>query len=281
MSTEPRTTADTMPPSGWTWLDNGAIERIAEIGPAAFAVYVLLSRFANADRQSWPSAGTIMRYTGLCKRSVWRAIAVLKDANLLSVESIVQATGRYANNRYTLLPLAISDKKAPRCISDTRDSDKKAPGDSDKKAPLTRLTLSRLTNTNTLSSAEADIPADLLKLIDGWNSLGAGIVASGNGARRDPPAKAVLSGWKQAMKDREQREHFQNIPAILAKIREASYLHGQGFFSLPWLFGRNKKRELVIERLMAGAYIGANGNGKPYNVPGPGARHPDDADGPL
>ena len=115
-----------------------------------------------------------------------------------------------------------------------------------------------------------DIPVGLLELIDGWNGLGGSIVQKGNGAHHDPPAKAVLSGWHRASKNPEQRQALENIPALLTAIRGAKFCHGQGWFTLPWLFGSNKNHEFNVCRLMAGAYDGANGSGKPDYRTGPG-----------
>ncbi len=126
--------------------------------------------------------------------------------------------------------------------------------------------------------AGAGVPADLLALIDGWNSLPAGIVKAGNGANRDPVAKATLKGWTRAQRDQEQREALSDPPRLLDAIRRASFCHAQGWFSLPWLFATNKAGEFNVVKLLNGGYEG-NGNGKPKPTltPGPGQRHPDDA----
>jgi hypothetical protein len=96
----------------------------------------------------------------------------------------------------------------------------------------------------------------------------------GNGARRDPPARAILSGWNRASKNSEQCGALQDIPALLTAIRGAKFCHGQGWFTVPWLFATNTKREYNIVRLMAGAYDQANGNGKAGRsfAAGPGQR---------
>ncbi|MDY0171167.1 MAG: hypothetical protein RBS80_31800 [Thermoguttaceae bacterium] len=120
---------------------------------------------------------------------------------------------------------------------------------------------------NPTKKAPADAgspPAGLLELIDGWNALGSSIVAKGNGARRDPTSQAAIKGWAKAMKNPEQREALESIPAVLGAIRRAKFCHGQGWFTIPWLFGKNDKGEFNICRLLAGAHneIGNhNGNG--------------------
>jgi hypothetical protein len=122
-------------------------------------------------------------------------------------------------------------------------------------------------------------------LIDGWSHLGPSIVASGNGARKDPPAKAVLSGWKRAQKEPEQSAHLKDIQGVLGAIRAAEFCHGQAWFTVPWLFAKNKCGEFNLSRLMSGAYNqkgsngNANGSRKPMPV-GPSHRHPADRSGP-
>jgi hypothetical protein len=110
-------------------------------------------------------------------------------------------------------------------------------------------------------SADADVPAGLLVLIDGWNALPASIVKPGNGARRDPPAGAVLKGWAGAQRNREQRDALEDTPRVLAAIRRANFCHGQDWFTLPWLFGKNRNREFNIVKLLNGGYD-AHANGR-------------------
>jgi len=107
----------------------------------------------------------------------------------------------------------------------------------------------------------ASAPAELLELIDVWNGLGKGIVRPGNGARRDPPAKAVLQCWKRIQADQEASAPFENIPALRAAIRNAKFCHGKGWFTLPWLFGKNKNHEWNAVKLINGGHDDANGSG--------------------
>lgn len=109
--------------------------------------------------------------------------------------------------------------------------------------------------------AGAGVPPELLELIDAWNSLPSGIVRSGNGARRDPVAKATLKGWRRVQREPELQEAFADIPRFLGAIREADFCHEQPWFSLAWLFGSNKAGEFNAVKLMNGGY--QNGNGKP------------------
>ena len=121
-----------------------------------------------------------------------------------------------------------------------------------------------------------EVPAGLLELIDGWNQLPPGIVALGNGARRNPPAKAAVAGWRRAAVNPEQSPALADIPALLAAIRRARFCHGQPWFTVPWLFGHNAKGEHNVVRLLAGAHDG-NGRGNGHTAIGPGQRHAADA----
>jgi hypothetical protein len=124
-----------------------------------------------------------------------------------------------------------------------------------------------------------DIPAGLLELIDGWNELGEQIVKQGNGAKRDRPAKETLKGWDRAMKDPDQRKLLADIPVLLTAVRGATFCHGQGWFTLPWLFGKNKNGELNIVRLSAGAYNSGGNNAQRQSAISPGQVHDPNATG--
>jgi hypothetical protein len=101
----------------FTKINNARIENCREVGPSAFVVYVAIARHVNEDGYAWPSATRIMRYTGMGKRSVWRAIQVLEIAGWIAVER-TKGGGKLRND-YTILPLvndvttAPSDKTAP------------------------------------------------------------------------------------------------------------------------------------------------------------------------
>jgi len=107
----------------------------------------------------------------------------------------------------------------------------------------------------------------LLELVNGWIDLPQGIVKPGNGATRDRPKQATLENWNNAQRNSEQRELFADIPKLLAAIRGAKGCHGENWFTLPWLFGKNRKREWNAERILAGGHDGeskyARTNGQP------------------
>jgi len=103
------------------------------------------------------------------------------------------------------------------------------------------------------SVAQNATPANLLLMIDGWNSLRAeGLVEAA--ARRDPPAKAVLNGWKRLKREPELRDCFEDIPALLEAIRRATFCHRAGWFTLAKLFGKNRDGELIARKILDGGY---------------------------
>jgi hypothetical protein len=110
--------------------------------------------------------------------------------------------------------------------------------------------------------------------------LGEQIVMQGNGARRNPPAKETVKGWYRAMKNAEQRQALSDIPALLTAIRNAKFCHGQGWFTVPWLFGKNKNGELNVVRLLAGAHNnGESNHARRQSAIGPGQLFDDNATG--
>lgn len=253
----------------YTRMPNVAVvERIPELGKAAVLVYLLLAYHADwKTGKCRPSISCLAREGGFRRTTVCEALGTLESHGLIKVER-----GRGgAVNEYTLTTLCGSDERdtTPRPDSNERDTQ---PSNN----PATQIVTIRLleqeplTNTNEQESKKpagaGDIPADLASLIDGWNSLGEHIVKKGNGARREPPAKAVVKGWRGATADPERREAFKDIPVLLEAIRTARFCHRQDWFSLPWLFGFNKKGEpngvRVINGLLEGETTNGNGNHK-------------------
>lgn len=102
----------------------------------------------------------------------------------------------------------------------------------------------------------AKIPnADLLfRLIDTWNALPPDIVKPGNGARREPPGKEVIKGWRRVQNDTEAREPFSDLERLKDAIEKARFCHGRGWFSLPWMFGTNKNGEWNAVKLLKGGF---------------------------
>ena len=278
-----------LPASGWFWLENQVVDLIPEIGITALSVYIVLCRHAGKDRTAFPATRTIANIISKSRRTVHRAITRLIDAGLVQADSRDRGNGSATSSVYTL-PLL-----PPRSVGDTSDAPPKT-----KVTPVTRgvdtsdappghqchthkedLLEQDLLEQDKKEPAKAgDPPEGLLELIDGWNGLGASIIKSGNGARRDPPAKAALAGWKRAQKEPEQQEAFQDVPKVIQAIRQAKFCHGQGWFSLPWLFGKNRNGEFNVVKLLAGAHNEGAKNGKRNPNTDPGSTYIAGATGP-
>ncbi len=270
------------PASGWLWLDNRVTERIAEIGTTALAVYVVLARFADRDRCCYPAIDTVARMIGASsRRTVHAALKRLVSAGLIRSERAVDHLGRSRPSIYRLLTLPPDGEGAASCtpgcsqlhgegaIQRALGVQPVAP-EQDREQDLLKKTKR--------APADAGAPAGLLELVDGWNDLGSKIVRDGNGARRDPPAKATLTGWARAQRDPELHDALADVPALLAAIRKAKFCHGQGWFTLAWIFGRNRNGELNAAKLLNGAHDdGQRTNGQAGAAIGPGQRHDPDA----
>ncbi|MHB1038017.1 MAG: hypothetical protein ACYC35_26710 [Pirellulales bacterium] len=117
--------------------------------------------------------------------------------------------------------------------------------------------------------ADAGPPSELFALVDAWNAFNKSIIQ--NHVKTDPLPKAVVNGWRKAQHDPELREALKDIPAIVAAVRRAKFCHAAGWFSLAWLFGKNKNGENNLPRLLNGAFDHDNGrsNGR-SSGPGPG-----------
>lgn len=85
------------------WVDVAIVDHdLATIGPDAFAVYAVLSRFAgNSTQRAWPSLMTIADVVGLSRNTVKKSIKTLVEAELVSVKK--QGRPGRQHNVYTLL----------------------------------------------------------------------------------------------------------------------------------------------------------------------------------
>lgn len=111
-------------------------------------------------------------------------------------------------------------------------------------------------------------PEELRPWLAWWNRLRAEKLVQ-VGVDAESPNAAVLAGWKRVEKYPEVRACLD--PAGLEKAIRESSLCREGWFTLPKLFGgKNKVGELIIQRLLEGAYrdTGRGGKGKPRDEAG-------------
>ena len=275
--------------TGWLWLSNAAHDLLQRRGSPAVKIYLALCSFADGEtpgveRAVAASVDRIQARTGLSRRAVQMGVRELTEAGLLAVSMRRAPSGMSRVNEYTILVASPAGEGAPECASPPgnrahSDAPRGAPGCAEgahQGAPNQRPSLFQDLSLQKKPEGAGEPPPGLIELLEGWTALPAGIVKSGNGARCRPPAKATLAGWNKAQKEPEQRDVLANIPALLAAIKRADFCHGQGWFSVPWLFGKNKHGEFNLVRLVDGAHEN-NGNGRPKQTVGPGQRHRDDA----
>jgi len=102
---KPRKLADgrTVPytPVDWSYFDGG---HVARIGPTAFALLVLLMRWAGSDARSMPSVAFIEQALGLSRKTVVRAFRILLGCGYIRRDGI-DPTDKTAV--YTIMPIPV------------------------------------------------------------------------------------------------------------------------------------------------------------------------------
>ncbi len=78
-------------------MPNGVVERIAEVGPLAIAVFVVLARHADTDGTCWPSVPRIARLCGCTDRAVQLAVRRLKAARMIGSDPRHGERGQQSN----------------------------------------------------------------------------------------------------------------------------------------------------------------------------------------
>ena len=95
------TDARTLP---FAWFDKTIVETYApKIGADALAVYMALISYADREQRCFPSYQTLANTVKLSRPTVVKAIAILKDAGLISVEHRQDTYGDPTSNVYTIL----------------------------------------------------------------------------------------------------------------------------------------------------------------------------------
>ncbi|WP_417396922.1 hypothetical protein [Gimesia chilikensis] len=72
---------------------------------------------------------------------------------------------------------------------------------------------------------------------------------------RDRRGKTLLKGWRRVQKDPETRQAFEDIPALMARIRDGTFLHGQGFWNFSWLFAKGRDGQWNVLKILEGRYV--------------------------
>ncbi len=249
-------------PCGWTRVDNAVLPVLASIkGGQTIAVYVALKSFADQDGICWPSLESISSRSGVCIRKVQDILDVMVsiDPPILERERRNTGAGR-ASNRYRFL----DTPTAPHAIGIEAQRHHMPGPTAPHAGPNGTTCQGTRSKEQEPENKNQDIFPNLLsEVIEGWNALGPDI----GPPIRNPnkPPKAILEVYKRLERDDELREAFSDVPAIMAAIRKATYCHGEGWFTLPWIFTRDQHtKELRVQRILNGVYRSkGNGSQKP------------------
>ena len=137
---------------GWFWSSNALVDdHLPEIGMQAFAVYMLLTRYANSDGQCYPAMSTIAARLGVGVSTVQRAIKALAAAGLLRVSS---GKKKGDCNLYTLISAEGGRSQGTRGVGHTD-----LPGRSHRPTEQDPINKTQLNKKNILQSADADVPS--------------------------------------------------------------------------------------------------------------------------
>ena len=200
-----------------------------EIGANAFVLCVTIAMLEDVKRYTGPVTfynGQLLPIVGLSK---WESLERARDRALAAgwLQYVPGNRGKRLPGRYwVMIPIGFDtleyspfderqypangdgfgDRDGVRVGVGDGDGDGEREGDrvGEREGEHSTLSLNLNPNPKRAPGAGGTLDEKLVELIDGWNQLGPSIVASGNGARKDPPAKAVLSGWKRARKEPEQ-----------------------------------------------------------------------------
>lgn len=88
------------------------------------------------------------------------------------------------------------------------------------------------------------------RLIGAWNTLPAPV-------RRvtKPRSRDLLKAWAAVRRCPDRRSYFDDPEAIVAKVREQAWLHGEPWFCLAWLMKREKSgTEYNVVKVMEGRF---------------------------
>lgn len=86
-------------------------------------------------------------------------------------------------------------------------------------------------------------------LIDSWNQLPQGIAPQVSNRRSEP----IVTGWRKVQRTAVLRKAFEDIPLLMTRIRDGTFLHGNGWFKFVWLFGK-KNSEWNVLKILEGNY---------------------------
>lgn len=109
------------------------------------------------------------------------------------------------------------------------------------------------TERNDTTTGDA-VPAELLNVVDLWNTLADSNFVSHH-ANREPPAKSVLKAWVRSRRHPELKDSLAKLDEIEAAVRGSPFVHGAGWFRLEKLIcGTNKEGTFILTKLLEGGF---------------------------
>ncbi len=128
-----------------------------ELPPTTRLVLLMIADYANEENVAWPKYASLTRYTGLCRRSVIRAVKDLVDAGLMQRHERKRPDGSDTSNGY-VLTFVPRDIKSPPSLTGTPWGDTQSKtGDSQSPPGCTTVT-PRTTNRTSMNKTSPQPP---------------------------------------------------------------------------------------------------------------------------
>lgn len=102
-NTEPKLLANEKGCGKFVVADEFIDQYAAVCGWKGLAVYIALCRYANKERQCFPSIAQLAKKLGIAANSVKRGLGELRQWNIIKVEKSKRTNGTWKNNVYSLL----------------------------------------------------------------------------------------------------------------------------------------------------------------------------------
>ena len=101
----------------WEWqvrITGSLLDRVSEVKPAAFAIYLRLLYHADKHGQCWPAGETMAVKSGMNIKTVQRAIKRLESEGWITTDRTGHDENGHRRNVYTITPQEPGDKNGTR-----------------------------------------------------------------------------------------------------------------------------------------------------------------------
>lgn len=246
-------------------------------GKVKLLLFVLVS-YANNNGDAWPSNERLSADLQLSVRHVQRLVRELEQAKIVTAR--MEGRKRVLRIDWQRLTSMATSSPTSTAKGDTSVMDAKRPMTSTspqgchgchqnipmnlpvllKRERKTRTGDTDVTRHTAAKKQQRLVPDQLDQLIAAWNQLPDGIVP-----RCHKRSEAIARLWTIATRHADVAAVLNDVPKLVAAIRESSFLHGQNWFRFSWLFGKSRSGEWNVCKIIEGNYRDRS-NAKPKSA---------------